>query len=282
MTESIGNLYPTAIPALSDPADIQEALRVYHYGAPSGSGTGQYPPSNSSPSNLVSSSIAYHLYNLQEQITNFEAGILPSAWTEKGVLISASQAGTPRPLSPAANGQVLVTNSATATGLEWQVPQVTLVNTVTLSNKTLLNSFISSDGIKFNGPVGNTFTTTFIAPTPTTNKVVSLPEASAYSILGTILPGTTLVGTDTAQTLTNKVIGVNQLDGAVPITKGGTGAITAAVARSNLEVFNVQTAVTGGNDRQPFSGKIYIADPAIVGATGANLDGASAGDLWFW
>lgn len=32
MTESIGNLYPTKIPALSEAADIQTALKVYHYG----------------------------------------------------------------------------------------------------------------------------------------------------------------------------------------------------------------------------------------------------------
>jgi hypothetical protein len=30
--ESIGTLVPTKIPGLSDPADIQAALRLYHYG----------------------------------------------------------------------------------------------------------------------------------------------------------------------------------------------------------------------------------------------------------
>lgn len=62
----------------------------------------------------------------------------------------------------------------------------------------------------------------------------------------------------------------------------GGSSLTAAEQRSASEIFNNQTAVTSGNDRVPFAGKIYIADPAIVGATGASIDGAATGDLWFW
>jgi hypothetical protein len=277
MTESIGNLYETEVPALSDVADIQEALRIYHYGAPSGSGAGQYPISNSAPSNLVQPSIAYHLYNLQEQIDNFESGVLPSAYTGKGVLISASQASTPRALSLGTNGQVLTVNTADTTGLRWDTPAVTLTNAITLTNKTLSNSTIVSSGLIFAGPVGNSFTTTLILPTPTANKTVFFPATE-----DTPAPSTTLVGRDTVDTLTNKTIEVGQLDGQVAIAKGGTGASTAANARANLEIFNSQVAVTGGNDRTQYSGKIYVADPAIVGASGASLDGAAAGDLWFW
>jgi hypothetical protein len=270
MAESIGNLYSTAIPALSDTADIQEALRIYHYGAPSGSGAGQYPITNSDPTNLVIPSVAYHLYALQSQIDNFQAGVLPSAFTEKGVLLSASLPGVPRPLAPGPNGQVLTTNSATVTGLEWRVPEVTLTNTVNLSNKTLINGTVSDLGLKFAGPSGNAFVTTLVIPTPTANKTVSLPASA--DIPGT---GTTLVGADTIQTLTNKTIATNQLSGAVAIANGGTGATTAAVARTNLQFF-INTANTA------YSGKVFVADPAIVGANGAGLTGALAGDLWFW
>jgi hypothetical protein len=277
MAESIGNIYETAVPSLSDTADIQEALRLYHYGANSGSGDGQYPPTNTDPTNLVIPSVAYHLYNLQQQITSFESGLLPTAWVAKGSLISASQPGTPLAITPTQNGQVLTSNSATATGLEWKFPEITLTNTITLSNKTLINASIGILGLKFNGPAGNAFITTLLIPEPTANKTVSLPGSS-------IIPGasTVLVGADTVQTLTNKSIAVGQLTGTLPITSGGTGAITAANARNNIEIFNTQTAVTAGNDRTTYSGKIYVADPGIVGATGANLDGAAQGDLWFW
>ena len=62
----------------------------------------------------------------------------------------------------------------------------------------------------------------------------------------------------------------------------GEGSETAEHERQFLEIFNNQTAVTSGNDRVPFAGKIYIADPTVVGSTGANIDGAAVGDLWFW
>jgi hypothetical protein len=62
---------------------------------------------------------------------------------------------------------------------------------------------------------------------------------------------------------------------------GGT-TLTPTQQRVASEVFNSQTAVTAGADRTPFSGKVYIADPAIVGSNGSNIEDAAAGDLWFW
>ena len=54
MSETIGSAISgltqfnvnTLMPSLTDNADIQEALRLYHYGAPSGSGVGYYDPTN--------------------------------------------------------------------------------------------------------------------------------------------------------------------------------------------------------------------------------------------
>jgi len=65
-TESIGTLIPTAIPGYTDSADIQAALRAYHYGSYS------YDPANTSPASLVTPSIAKTIYDIEADITALE------------------------------------------------------------------------------------------------------------------------------------------------------------------------------------------------------------------
>lgn len=65
-TESIGVLIPTAIPGYADAADIQAALRAYHYGSYS------YDPANTSPGSLVSPSIAKTIYDIEQDIVALE------------------------------------------------------------------------------------------------------------------------------------------------------------------------------------------------------------------
>jgi len=65
-TESIGVLIPTAIPGYADAADIQAALRAYHYGSYS------YDPANTSAGNLVTPSMAKTIYDIQQDITDLE------------------------------------------------------------------------------------------------------------------------------------------------------------------------------------------------------------------
>ena len=65
-TESIGALIQTAIPGYTDSADIQAALRAYHYGSYS------YDPANTSPGSLVTPSIAKTIYDIQADITSLE------------------------------------------------------------------------------------------------------------------------------------------------------------------------------------------------------------------
>lgn len=131
--ESIGNLVPTKIPGLSDPADIQAALRLYHYGDYG------YTASNSNTANLVNPSIAYTITNLQTQISALDVGSTLKAtdFAAKGDLLSASANDTLSVLSVGTNGQILTANSATASGLQWATPDVTLTNSATLTNKTI-------------------------------------------------------------------------------------------------------------------------------------------------
>ena len=147
MGQSIGGIYNTQIPYLSDNADIQEAFRLYHYGA----GSSVYNPLNTNKDSLQAESIAFYLNSLQTQITNVSGtlGVQSSTWTGKGALVTALAAGTPVALPVGStNGMVLTVKSTAAnnTGIEWIAPEVLLTNPVTLSYKTLDNPKFLSAG----------------------------------------------------------------------------------------------------------------------------------------
>jgi hypothetical protein len=173
-TESIGALVPTAIPGYEDAADIQAALRAYHYGSYA------YSPANTSPGSLVNPSIAYTITDLQSQITALgTGGIAPTIFTAKGGLITATAANTPVQLTVGgSNGMVLTVNSATATGLEWATPIVTLSNTITFTNKTLTSPIIDGTGVIFEGSTADANETTLTVIDPTADRTITLPNAS--------------------------------------------------------------------------------------------------------
>jgi hypothetical protein len=60
--EDIGAIYNTKIPSLADAADIQEAIKLYHYGSLT------YNPNNENTALLQNPSIAYHLNEIQDEI----------------------------------------------------------------------------------------------------------------------------------------------------------------------------------------------------------------------
>ena len=60
--ENIGSLVPTKIPALIDDANIQDALKAYHYGSYT------FDTAETDPAELLNPSIAYTINDLQDQI----------------------------------------------------------------------------------------------------------------------------------------------------------------------------------------------------------------------
>jgi len=61
-SEDIGKLFKTQIPGFEDAADIQAALKLYHYGSTS------YNPNNEDPSGLLPNSIAGHFQTLKDRL----------------------------------------------------------------------------------------------------------------------------------------------------------------------------------------------------------------------
>ena len=141
--ESIGALYSTKIPGYADNADIQAALRAYHYGSYS------FDTSESNAANLINPSIAYTLNNLQGQIT----GLDPSGSVSKGIidakgdLLVGSANDTVDNLSLGTNGYILTVDSAQTLGIKWAAPSVTTSNAVTLTNKTIAYDDNTLDGV---------------------------------------------------------------------------------------------------------------------------------------
>ena len=100
---------------------------------------------------------------------------------------------------------------------------VTLTGTQTLTNKTLTSPVISSltlgDGnIVFEGATADAFETTLTVTDPTADRTVTIPDAT-----------TTLVGTDTTQTLTNKTLTSPTITGTGAIAGTFTGNLTGNV-----------------------------------------------------
>jgi hypothetical protein len=210
--ESIGTLVPTKIPGLSDPADIQAALRLYHYGDYA------YNTANASTGSLVNPSIAYTINNLQTQISAIDVGgtLKATDFAAKGDLLSASANDTLSVLSVGTNGQVLTANSATSSGLQWSTPDVTLTNAVTLTNKTLtapiINLSINSQGSSYtlvladNGKMVEMSTSSTLSIP--TNATQAFAVGAQITILQTTSGQVTIAATDGGTTTVNGTPGL--------------------------------------------------------------------------
>jgi hypothetical protein len=144
--EDIGAIYNTKIPGLADAADIQEALKLYHYGSLS------YDVNNEDTGELLPSSMASHLNVIQEFLDYLDAkrtagDLLDDAPTDiaDGYIWLDSSASAPE----AAPAYVPVYYSATApaenltTGIVW-IDSADDLNTAYVWDDTL------SDWVSFN------------------------------------------------------------------------------------------------------------------------------------
>jgi hypothetical protein len=269
MAESIGNLYGTLIASLSEDADIQEAFRLYHYGAPSGTGSGEYDPTNSNPANLVNPSIAYSLNNLQSQITTISGslGVQATVWTTKGDLVTRTSSPGVVRFGVGSDGTVLTANSATATGLEWATPAVTLTNSVTLSNKTLVAPTITGLGIIFEGSTADAFETLLDVVDPTADRTITLPNVDGTVITTGNLSSITEVGTVTS--------------GSFPVANLTGTTLPSAIVNSSLTSVGTlgSLAVTGNAVYHTAPEVKSATDPLVLSDDGKVIEMSNGGTL---
>ena len=111
------NPYPLAkMPTLTDAADIQVALRNYHYGQDGALSPGQTPTAG----------IAYYLKEIESDIADLVTAdtnvVSKTVIDAKGDLIAGTAPDTVARIGVGSNGYLLKANDATATGLEWAAP----------------------------------------------------------------------------------------------------------------------------------------------------------------
>jgi hypothetical protein len=191
--EDIGFLYKTKIPGYTDAADIQAALRAYHYGSY------DFDTATTDPTELEEPSIAFILNDLQNQIDNVDisAAVSKADFNAKGDLLSASANDTPLILTAGANGRILTTNSSTATGLEWSDSLVSPNLTLSTTSSTT-NGRISWDNTNKKIQVGNATAAIDFA----SSTLVANAQAASYTLVLTDKDKLVEMGNASANTLT--------------------------------------------------------------------------------
>lgn len=173
---NIGSLYPTKIPGYEDAADIQLALRAYHYGSET------YDKDNTTPSQIPANSIAGQFRDLDSRIDTIESTGIGSDYTAT------------EPTSPE-DGFIWVKSDTIAPTIEpaaWQLissgslsgSSVNITGVVGQKFYILLNNWshnnVSLDGlrIRFNSVSSSSYVLS-TDPTPTT--AFDLSEFAAAS-----------------------------------------------------------------------------------------------------
>jgi hypothetical protein len=232
-TESIGILIPTAIPGYTDSADIQAALRAYHYGSYS------YDPANTSPASLVSPSIAKTIYDIEADITALEnrpasggevdaTQPVPADFTPPEIpdgFIWVDQDGTVGGQPTSATS--VFTNSAPTVSLTSGVIWVDKDATEIVANPYIPTSAISGKGDLIVGSADDAFT--IVTPASTNGFVLNVNSATTSGLSWVDSAAST-------QTLTNKSIAL------------GSNTVTGTIAQFNTAVTDADFATVAGSE----------------------------------
>ena len=232
-TESIGTLIPTAIPGYTDSADIQAALRAYHYGSYS------YDPANTSPGSLVTPSIAKTIYDIQADITTLENR--PSSGGEVSATQPAATSFTPPEIPDGfiwvdSDGTVgglptsatsVFTNSAPTTSLTTGVIWVDKDATEITANPYIPTSAIAAKGDLIVGSANDAVT---IVGAASTNGYVLNVNSSTTSGLAWVDSAAS------TQTLTNKSVSLT------------SNTLTGTIAEFNTALTDQNFATVAGSE----------------------------------
>lgn len=232
-TESIGDLIPTAIPGYADAADIQAALRAYHYGSYA------YSPANTSPANLVTPSMAKTIYDIQQDIVTLEnrpssggdvatTAPVPGDFTPSGIpngYIWVDQDGTVggQPTSATAVFTTTAPTSDLSMGVIWVDKDATSITE---------NPFIATAILSAKGDL-------IVASANDTASILNVASTNGYVLNVNSATASGLAWVDSAastQTLTNKTIAL------------GSNTVSGTIAQFNTAVTDADFATQAGSE----------------------------------
>jgi hypothetical protein len=131
----------------------------------------------------------------------------------KGDLIAASAADTPARLAVGNNGETLVADSSTATGLKWAAPATGMANPMTTTGDTIFSSSGSTPARRAIGTTGQVLTVSGGVPVWANpaggGKVLQVVQGvttTATTIATTTLTDTTLTASITPSSVSSKIL----------------------------------------------------------------------------
>ena len=141
-----------------------------------------------------------------------------NAGTASGIRFIAPNTGTVELISHEATRFVRVTSNAAVGGGKTEIQgSAQILASSSISDPghlTVAGSVTVGGGVIFEGDTANDYETTLVATDPTADRTITLPNAT-----------TTLVGTDTTQTLSNKTLTTPTINGPEITATGGTPRI---------------------------------------------------------
>jgi len=289
-TESIGTLIPTAIPGYADAADIQAALRAYHYGSYT------YDPANTSAAALVTPSIAKTIYDIQADITTLEnrpssggdvatTAPVPGDFTPSGIpngYIWVDQDGTigGQPVSATAVFTSTAPTSNLSTGVIWVDQDPASIT----DNPFIATALIDAKGDLIAGSANDTAVR--LAAASTNGYVLNINSATTSGLAWVDSAAST-------QTLTNKSIslGSNTLTGTTAqfntaLTDGDFATLAGTETLTGKTISGTSNTITNIAITSAVSGLgtnvvTFLATPSSLNLASAITDETGSGALVF-
>ena len=248
--ESIGSLYPTKIPGLADAADIQAALRAYHYGSYT------YSTANTSYASLEANSIAKFLYDIETDIAALEArpssggnaqntqpapgDFTPADVPDGYIWVDADGSVSGLPTSATSVFTDAVPTTSLTTGLIWVDKDASGV----VANPYIATSTINAKGDLLAGSANDAITVL----SASTNGYVLITDSSTTSGL-TWANSAASTQTLTNKTLTSPTVNTPTITQAVLVSPEERTSVStsAPTATTNLDIVTAGTHLFTAN-----------------------------------